>query len=115
MTTHTIDAKGKRIGRIATEAAQFLMGKNTAAYVRNQVPAVIVRIEHASDMLIDIRKRETNKYIHYTGYPGGLRTKTMNQIILKKGYGELLRKAVYGMLPNNKLRPRMMKNLKIIE
>lgn len=115
MTTHTIDAQGKRIGRIATEAAQFLMGKNTIEYVRNRIPEIVVHIENASKMLIDPNKREKNKYIHYTGYPGGLRTKTMDQVILKKGYSELLRKAVYGMLPGNKLRPRMMKNLNITE
>lgn len=115
MTTHKIDAKEKRIGRIATEAAQFLMGKNTVTYVRNQIPDITVSIENASKMEIAASKREKNKYIHYTGWPGGLRTKSMDQIILKKGYSELLRKAVYGMLPNNKLRPRMMKNLNITE
>ncbi|MCH7529945.1 50S ribosomal protein L13 [Patescibacteria group bacterium] len=115
MTTHKIDAKEKRIGRIASEAAQFLMGKNTVTYVRNQIPEITVSIENASKMQIDAGKREKNKYIHYTGYPSGLRTKTMDQVILKKGYSELLRKAVYGMLPSNKLRPRMMKNLNITE
>lgn len=115
MKVHKIDAKGKRLGRIATEAAIVLRGKNTIEFERNKVPTVSVHIVNASGMEIDAKKRETKKYIHYTGYPGGLRTTTMEKIISKKGYSEVLRKAVYGMLPSNKLRAIMMKRLIITE
>ena len=54
-------------------------------------------------------------YVHYTGYPGGLRTTTMKSLIEKKGIQEVLRKAVYGMIPHNKLRRERMKNLIITD
>ena len=115
MKVHKIDAKGKKLGRVASEAAIVLRGKDTPEFVRNKVPEVSVHIINAASLDIDDRKRESKEYIHYTGYPGGLRTKTMDQVISKKGYEEILKKAVYGMLPGNKLRPIMMKRLIIIE
>lgn len=115
MKVHKIDAKGRRIGRIATEAATVLRGKDTPDFVRNKVPAVSVHIINAGGMDIDAKKRAAKEYIHYTGYPGGLRKNTMDKVILKKGYGEVLRKAVYGMLPANKLRVIMMKRLIITD
>ncbi|MDQ5969127.1 MAG: large subunit ribosomal protein, partial [Patescibacteria group bacterium] len=54
-------------------------------------------------------------YSRYSGYPGGLRQPTMEQVIAKKGYSELFREAVSGMLPKNKLRAKMMKNLIVTE
>ena len=113
--THTIDAKGMKLGRIANKAATFLMGKNLTSFKRNAIPAVTVRIVNASMADIGEKKLTEKKYVRYTGYPGGLRTPTMRDVVAKKGHTEIFRLAVYGMLPPNKLRPRMMKNLTVTE
>ncbi len=115
MKKHTIDAKGKSLGRIASEAAFVLMGKNTASYTRNKEAAVVVEILHAKEMKITGMKRVQKTYTHYTGYPGGQRSERLEQVLDKKGYGEALRKAIRGMLPSNKLRARMLKNVRIEE
>lgn len=112
---YTLDAENKRIGRIATEAAVFLMGKNLKDFKKNANPAVTVEIINASKCVIDDRKKEQKTYSRYSGYPGGLKQPNMQDVISKKGYGELFREAVSGMLPKNKLRTRMMSNLKISE
>ena len=114
-TTHTIDATNRTIGRIASEAATLLMGKNTAVFVRNKAPKVKVTVANASKAKIAPKKLEQKIYTRHTLYPGGLRTETLAEAIEKKGYAEPIRRAVYGMLPGNKLRNSMMKNLIITE
>ncbi|MDD2935292.1 MAG: 50S ribosomal protein L13 [Candidatus Pacebacteria bacterium] len=112
---YTIDAKGKKLGRIATEAATLLMGKNSPDFTRNTVADVKVNITNASKLDADAKKMDTKLYNRYTGFPGGLRTDKMLKIVEKKGMGEIIKKAVHGMLPSNKLRAIMMKNLIINE
>jgi len=111
----TIDAENKIIGRIASEAAMALMGKDKADYQPNVDPTTKVLIENASKAKISQKKLKTKIYTRYTQYPGGLRKRTLEELIEKKGYGEVFRKAVYGMLPDNKLRKLMMNNLEITE
>ena len=113
MEKHTIDAKGKVPGRIATEVAVFLMGKNRTDFSKNKIPSLEVEVTNAKAMKLDNKKLKDKLYRHHTLYAGGLKTETMEQVIEQKGAREVLRRAVYGMLPKNKLRPRMMKNLKI--
>jgi len=115
--THTIDAKGKRLGRVASQAAQILMGKDKVDYARNAAPKVKVAIVNASKVNMDEKKMEQKLYKAYSGYPGGLKIRTMRQVTEQKGKGfsELFRDAVHGMLPSNKLRPVMLKNLTISE
>lgn len=112
---YTLNAENKRIGRIATQAAVYLMGKNTPEYARNAIPEVKVEITNTSKALIDDSKMEAKTYSRYSGYPGGLKQPTMKQVIAKKGHSEIFREAVLGMLPKNKLRSKMMKNLIITE
>ena len=112
---YTLDAQNKKIGRVATEAAVFLMGKNLPKFARNAIPDVRVEIKNTSKALIDDKKKSQKTYSRYSGYPGGLKQPTMNEVIVKKGYSEIFRIAVYGMLPKNKLRARMLKNLIITE
>ncbi len=114
-TTHTIDAQSKKIGRIASEAAKILMGKNTTAYEPNVVADVEVRIINASKVDITEKKKDEKTYSRYSGYPGGLITTTLGRMIEKKGMEEVFRIAVKGMLPKNKLQALMMKNLVITE
>jgi large subunit ribosomal protein L13 len=113
--TYTIHAEGKRIGRIASEAAKILMGKQSASYAANKVADVSVSIVNVSKADISEKKKSEKTYARYSGYPGGLKVPTMKRVIAKKGYSEIFRMAVKGMLPKNKLAPRMMKNLKITE
>jgi large subunit ribosomal protein L13 len=110
---YTIDSQGKKLGRVASEAACILMGKHNPSFQRHLVSGEEVEIINSSRLSLDSKKKKSKAYVSYTGYPGGLRTKTMEQIISKKGYTEILRKAVYGMLPPNKLRKVRMKKLKI--
>lgn len=112
---YTIDATDKSVGRVASEAAKILMGKNTAAYQRNQAPEVTVTIDHASKANVHFKKFTQRAHKSFSGYPGGLSELKWKDVIAKKGYSELFRKAVYGMLPGNRLRNGMMKRLRINE
>ncbi len=112
---YVLDAENKRIGRVATEAAVYLMGKNNPDFKRNSIPNVTVEIKNTSKALVDEKKKSQKTYSRYSGYPGGLRQPTMEQVIASKGYKELFKEAVSGMLPKNKLRAKMMNNLIISE
>ncbi len=112
---YTLDAQNKRIGRIATQAAVYLMGKNKSDFARNVMPDTQVEIINTSKAHIDDNKRLQKTYSRYSGYPGGLRQPTMDQVIAKKGYSEIFKEAISGMLPKNKLRSKMMNNLTIKE
>jgi large subunit ribosomal protein L13 len=108
---YTIDAEGRSLGRVATEAASVLMGKNDINFKRNVAPDVKVKIINSSKVKMTRKKLKQKEYANYSGYPGGLKMQTLENLVSKKGYGEAVRKAVRGMLPSNKLRPIMMKNL----
>lgn len=112
---YTIDAKGRTLGRIATEAATLLRGKNKPTFERNIAPKVKVTIINAAEAKIPAKKTLDKYYKHYSGYPGGMKYQTLEQVIAKKGVKEALRHAVFGMLPINKLRPIMIKNLTITD
>jgi large subunit ribosomal protein L13 len=112
---YTLDAQNRRLGRIATEAAVLLMGKNRTDFARNRIPAVKVNIVHAGMIERTNKQMEQKTYKRYSGYPGGLKELSMKAVVSKKGMREALRHAIYGMLPKNKLRARMMLNLKISE
>ncbi len=108
---YTIDAKDKKIGRLASEIAVILMGKDDAKYAPNVVADVKVLIENSSKLDISEKKMDQKIYDHYSGYPGGRKEITLRKLIEKKGYAAPLENAIYGMLPKNKLRDLLMKNL----
>lgn len=112
---HTIDATGKTLGRTATKVASILMGKDTTSYAPNIVPKVTVKLTNVGKAKVDPRKMDEKTYKRYSGYPGGLREDSMKHVVSRKGYAEVFRTAVYGMLPKNKLRDRFIKNLIITE
>ncbi len=112
---YTLDAENKKIGRIASQAAVYLMGKNLTSFQRNLVPDVKVEIKNSSKVSVNETKFKTKTFSRYSGYPGGLRQPTMEQVVAKKGYREVIKEAVSGMLPKNKLRVKMLKNLTITE
>lgn len=113
MTKQVIDAQNKKIGRVATEIAMVLMGKNTPAFQRNTVADVEVEVINASKMEISEVKKGDKIYRTYSGYPGGQRVETLDALIGRKGHEETLKRAVKGMLPDNKLKARMLTHLKI--
>ncbi|MDO8183896.1 MAG: 50S ribosomal protein L13 [bacterium] len=108
---HTIDAKGKTIGRVASAAALLLRGKNDPAYQPHLAPKNKVTIINAKSLKISDRKLTDKIYRRHTHYPGGEKFETLEQLLVKKGPSEALRRAVRGMLPANRLRPLMMKHL----
>ena len=112
---YTIDAENKKIGRVATQAAVYLMGKNLPVFKRNSIPEVTVEIKNTSKASIDEKKKETKKYSRYSGYPGGRRVETITHLGKRLGYGEAVRRTIKGMLPKNKLQTLMMKNLNVTE
>lgn len=112
---YTIDAKGKRLGRVATEAASVLMGKNSPAFMKNEVAEVTVKIINASGMDISEKKRQESEFQNYSGYPSGLNREKLGHFIDRRGYGEALRKTISGMVPKNKLHKPRMKNLIVTE
>lgn len=112
---YTLDATNKKPGRLATEVAVLLMGKNRVDFARNKIPNITVEVENAGKLSIAEKKRVDKRYYRHSGYPGALKSDSVEQVIAKKGAGEVLRKAIYGMLPKNKLRPQMMKHLTIKE
>jgi large subunit ribosomal protein L13 len=111
---YTIDATGKKMGRIATQATALLIGKNRVDYAKNIVFNVQVIIENAGKLDIFEGKLKT-VYKKYSGFPGGLYEKSMEQMIDKKGKSGLLKLAISGMIPRNKLKSRIIKNLIIKE
>jgi large subunit ribosomal protein L13 len=110
---YTVDAKGRTVGRVATEVAVFLMEKNTAQYSPEKVPTAKVKVINANGLSITEKKKGEKTYKNYSGYPGGLRITPLKELIEKKGNEEALMLAVKGMLPDNKLKKFMLKNLEI--
>ena len=112
---YTIDATNKPLGRLATEVASLLIGKNSSDYVRNAVPNHLVTVTNASKIKTDPRKMLTKTYNSFSGYPGGLKQSTMQHVVDTKGFKDVIEHAVKGMLPDNKLKRDMMNHLTITE
>lgn len=111
---YTFDATGKSLGRMSTEIAMALRGKNEPSFQPNVAPNVTVTVNNASQ--VELSKMQlAQEYKRYSGYPGGLRHESRGHMIDRKGYVDVFEKAVRGMLPNNRLRAVMMKNLIINE
>lgn len=111
---YTIDAKGKRLGIIATEAADLLIGKNSTQFAKNIAPDVRVVVENVSQMDIP-EKKKGEIYQSYSGYPGGRKEETLEHLGERRGYAEVVRRTIKGMLPKNKLQAVRMKNLEVTE
>jgi len=112
---YTINATGMVLGRVASEAAKILMGKNNPDYTPNLSPKNKVVIDNVSKTKMTEKRIKNTPHERYSGYPGGLKISINEKIIAQKGYSELYRLAVYNMLPANKLRALMMKNLTLNE
>ncbi len=107
-----IDARGKILGRLASQVAAILRGKNKPIYSPHADTGDEVIIINARDILVTGKKREQKIYYHYSGYPGGL--KSVNFATLFKNEPEkILTTAIKGMLPHNKLGRVMLKKLRV--
>lgn len=109
---HTIDASGKILGRLAVEIATLLRGKNKPDFAPHLDSGDIVIVINTSKIKVTGKKTELKKYYRHSGYLGGIKEITYKNLF-SKDPNEILRKAVYGMLPVNKLRSKMMKRLKL--
>jgi large subunit ribosomal protein L13 len=107
-----IDADGKILGRLATEISVLLRGKGKATFAHFMDTGDFVVVINAEKVQVTGRKLEQKKYYHHTGYPGGIKEKTLNEL-MDTNPEEVLRKAVWGMIPKNKLGRKIYKKLKV--
>lgn len=112
--THVIDATGMRLGALATETAKVLLGKTSPDYARHLVADVTVEIKNLNKLDLP-EKKKSEIYQTYSGYPGGRKTETLIRLATRRGYSEVVRRTVAGMLPNNKLKKQLLKQLVISE
>ncbi len=105
-----IDVRGKILGRVASHIAMLLQGKHDTSYEPQKDLPYRVNVINAKDMKVTGTKLSTKLYRWYTGYPGGLKEKKL-QVALNTSPAYVLRHAVEGMLPKNRLRSRRMKRL----
>ncbi len=109
---YEIDATGQRLGRLAAKIAVLLRGKNRVDFSPNKDEGGIVVVKNVKKIVLTGKKIENKIYYHHSGYPGGLKKRTLKEL-LEKNPKEVLRRAVWGMLPKNKLRAKQIKRLKI--
>ena len=107
-----VDVKDKILGRAATEVALKLMGKNKTNFVRNEDCGNYVVVVNAAHVKTTGRKEKEKLYGNYSGYPGGLKQKALWQVRQEKPT-EPMKRAIFGMLPKNKLRDRLVTRLYI--
>lgn len=108
--THTIDATGKILGRLATGIAVLLRGKHKPDFTPYKDGGDFVKVKNVDKVKFTGRKQADKKYYHYSGYPGGLKATPLGELF-RKNPGEVLRRAVWGMLPKNRLRAQQIKRL----
>jgi len=107
---HIVDVKDKVLGRAATRIAHKLMGKAKPYFAKNMDCGDYVVVINAAEVAVTGKKETEKVYTRYSGYPGGLRKETVKELRARKPE-EIIRHAVSGMLPKNKLHDRMMKRL----
>jgi len=108
----TIDAKGKSIGRLASEVAKFLQGKHLADYEPQKLSGVRVKVENLSQVKFTGKKFDRRVFYKHTGYIGHLKEIKLKEL-WKKRPKEVFYRALRGMLPKNALRKRWLQNLEV--
>ena len=107
-----VDARGKTLGRLATQIADMLRGKRKPQYTPHIDTGDFVVVVNAREIAVTGNKRESKLYHRHSGYPGGLRTRTLNDM-LERRPEEVIRLAVKGMLPRNRLARQQLGKLKV--
>lgn len=110
---HTLDATGQSLGRLASQIAIILRGKDRADFANNLDLGGSVVVTNVDQVKVTGNKLDTKIYYKASNRPGGLKKTKLKALVADKGWSEVLRRAVYQMLPDNKLRPGMMKRLTI--
>jgi len=106
------DADGQILGRLASTIASVLRGKHRETFTPHMDMGDYVIVVNANKICVTGRKAEQKTYYRHTGYPGGLRLEQYNKLV-QEHPGKIIRRAVWGMLPHNKLGRKLIKKLKI--
>jgi large subunit ribosomal protein L13 len=109
---YVVDAEGKHLGRLATEIVRVLRGKNKPQYTPHVDVGDFIVVVNADRVAVTGRKAEQRVYRRHSGYPGGMKETSYEQMLARKPT-EILRKAVYGMMPKTRLARKQFKKLKI--
>lgn len=109
---HHVDASGKVLGRLASEIATILMGKHRPEYTPHVDCGDFVVVTNAAEVVLTGRKAEQKVQTHYTGYPGGLKSKTYGELMTKHP-DRVVENAIRRMLPKNRLGRAMLQKLKV--
>lgn len=107
-----VDAEGKNLGRLASQIADVLRGKNKPQYTPHVDTGDFVVVVNADKVAVTGDKMDSKIYYWHSGYPGGLKSRTLRQM-LERRPTEVLRKAVKGMMPKNRLAAKQLRKLKI--
>ncbi len=107
-----VDAEGKHLGRLAAEIAKILRGKNKVQYTPHVDVGDFVVVVNAERVVVTGKKAEQRVYRRHSGYPGGMKETSYEQMLARKPT-EILRKAVYGMMPKTRLARQQFRKLKI--
>ena len=109
---YVVNAEGKVLGRLSTELAKILKGKNKPTYTPHVDTGDFVVVVNAGKVTLTGKKLKDKIYYHHTGYPGGIKEMSAEKLLAKKPT-EMIRMAVRGMLPKNSLGRQMLRKLKI--
>ena len=109
---HVVDANGKTLGRLATQLADVLRGKRKPEYTPHIDTGDFVVVVNAEKIHVSGNKRKDKLYFRHSGYPGGSRTRTFEEMMARRPE-EIIRLAVKGMMPRNRLARQQITKLKI--
>jgi large subunit ribosomal protein L13 len=109
---YVVDAEGKTLGRLATQIADVLRGKRKPTYTPHVDVGDFVIVVNAEKIAVTGNKRESKRYWRHSGYPGGIRFRTLGELLEQRPQ-EVIRKAVKGMLPRNRLARQQLRKLKV--
>jgi len=107
-----VDASGQTLGRLATQIADALRGKRKPAYTPHVDTGDFVIVVNAEKISVSGNKRQAKRYYRHSGYPGGLRSRTLAEMLARRPE-EVIRLAVRGMLPRNRLARKQLTKLKV--
>ena len=106
-----LDAKNQTLGRLASKIAFILRGKNLASYIPSELPKNEVILKNIKEVKFTGMKYQDKKYYHYSGYHSGIKARKLSELWESRPE-YVIRRVVYNMLPKNKLRDKIIKNLK---
>lgn len=110
---HLLDGAGQTVGRLATQAATLLVGKHKVVFVRHLDVGDHVVIINSAQVAMTGKKEQHKELVRHSGYPGGLKTVTWQEL-KRTNPGQIIKHAVSGMLPKNKLRDKALKRLYLV-